>query len=455
MACFYSFRACFVLGLFFSIKISKKTFNEEIMDPLERNYEKELGLARSGLDNLNKEWDYFLRTDMSFDENLSPDGVYEIIKTVNVIRTDMIRLKELEKRIGQVQKDRDEVEGFYGRIIPYLDTSKLGRDISANIEIIIHQFNDERVKKEEKGHIEFRIRELNAKIKTLMENKALKEEDIRRYISSLGAASEEDLKRRFFIYLKRNELNKKIEEIKRIIQLTVGMGDHYERFMESLSSADPEAIKHELEEVNARIESLSDDRDRKNRSIGELVNRMEQLSSSQDLLILQNELEMKRQQLRDCSRDWIKYQIALVMLNKAISKYEDTRQPEVIKEATGIFSLITNKRYTAVIKPINNDDLHIKDAQGNIKKVMEMSRGTREQLYLAMRLGLIKEYEKRSESMPVIMDDVLVNFDDNRNPLAIRALNEFAKERQLIILTCHRNLLERYIESGAGEPVFC
>ena len=42
-----------------------------------------------------------------------------------------------------------------------------------------------------------------------------------------------------------------------------------------------------------------------------------------------------------------------------------------------------------------------------------MSRGTREQLYLAMRFGLIEEYEARSEPLPIIMDDVFVNFDDD------------------------------------------
>jgi uncharacterized protein YhaN len=443
-----------ILGLFFSFKISKSAFKEEIMDPLEKNYEKELGLARSEFDHVKEEWSCFLRKDMNLDENVSPDGVYEIIKTIEVVQADLFRLNELEKRIGQIQKTIDEVKGLYEQIIPYLDTSKLGLDINANIEIVIQQFNDEKRKKVEKEHIQARIKELTSKVKTLMERKAIKEEDIRRYISSLGAASEEDLKGRYLTYVKRKELNKKIEEIKRIIQSTVGIGDHYARFVESLSSADPEAIKYELKEITARIDSLREERDKRNRSIGELCNRIEQLSSGQDLLISQNELEMKKQQLRDYSRDWIKSRIALVTLNKAISKYENTRQPEVIKAASNIFSTITNKRYTAVIKPINSDELHIKDGQGNIKNVIEMSRGTKEQLYLAMRLGLIKEYEKRSESMPVIMDDILVNFDDKRNPLAIKALKEFAKARQVIILTCHRNILEKYTELGAREPVF-
>lgn len=443
-----------ILGLFFSFKINKKAFKDEMIDPLEKNYEKELDLAGSEFDHVKEEWSCFLRKELNLDENVSPAGIEEIIKTVKMIQTELIRMKELEKRIGQIQKTIDEVKGLYNHLVPYLDTSKLGHDMNANIEIIIQQFNDEKGKKRAKEHLEVRITELTSKIKTLMEKKAIKEEEIRGYISSLGAAGEEDLKRRHSTYVKRKELKKRIGDAKGIIQSAVGIGEHYERFMESLSSAEPDSIKHELEEITARIESLRKERDRKNRSIGELNNQLEQLSSSQDLLILQNELEVRKQQLMDCSRDWIKSQIALVMLNKAISKYENTRQPEVIKAASNIFSSITNKRYSAVIKPVNSDELHIKDGHGSIKNVMEMSRGTKEQLYLAMRLGLIKEYEKRSESMPVIMDDIIVNFDDKRNPPAIKALKEFADGRQVIILTCHRNILEKYLELGAREPVF-
>ena len=80
-----------------------------------------------------------------------------------------------------------------------------------------------------------------------------------------------------------------------------------------------------------------------------------------------------------------------------------------------------------------------------------MSRGTREQLYLAMRLGLIEEYEKRAEPLPVIMDDVLVNFDDARAFSVMNILKEFAKTRQVIVLSCHNQSLENYKRFGATQ----
>ena len=78
-----------------------------------------------------------------------------------------------------------------------------------------------------------------------------------------------------------------------------------------------------------------------------------------------------------------------------------------------------------------------------------MSRGTREQLYLAMRFGLIDEYETRSEPLPAVMDDVFVNFDDERDGRFTKILSKFGEQRQVLVLNCHERSLDSYKEIGA------
>jgi len=85
---------------------------------------------------------------------------------------------------------------------------------------------------------------------------------------------------------------------------------------------------------------------------------------------------------------------------------------------------------------------------------VELSRGAREELYLAMRLGLIAEYEKHGEPMPLVMDDIMVNFDDERAGRALEAVAAFAAGRQVIIMTCHRRTLDLCLASGAHRIEF-
>ena len=121
----------------------------------------------------------------------------------------------------------------------------------------------------------------------------------------------------------------------------------------------------------------------------------------------------------------------------------------MLKSAEAVFSEITGGKYPGIVKPLDEDEVFIQNVHGVQKKVSQTSRGTREQLYLSMRLGLIEEYESRSESLPIVMDDVLVNFDDSRKAKVIATLAHFSRGRQIIVLTCHEASLNAYIQAGA------
>ena len=74
-----------------------------------------------------------------------------------------------------------------------------------------------------------------------------------------------------------------------------------------------------------------------------------------------------------------------------------------------------------------------------------LSRGTGEQLYLAMRLALAKVYGAQAVPLPLVADDILVNFDDDRGRATARLLDTFAAEgHQILAFTCHRHLVTTF-----------
>ena len=68
--------------------------------------------------------------------------------------------------------------------------------------------------------------------------------------------------------------------------------------------------------------------------------------------------------------------------------------------------------------------------------------GTCQQLYLALRIALLECVEGVGNAVPVLADDILVNFDDERRKGAVRALSELAEKRQVILFTCHKEIVE-------------
>ena len=105
--------------------------------------------------------------------------------------------------------------------------------------------------------------------------------------------------------------------------------------------------------------------------------------------------------------------------------------------ASEIFSVFTSGRYPKIRRRLDTGELVLRDEVSKTdKKFAELSRGTAEQLLLSLRLALIAVREQNSEKLPLILDDVTVNFDPERSAQAAAALEEFARGRQLIILSC-------------------
>jgi len=445
-----AFSAIF-LGIGIAVLFKIRNWDQiKSIDTLENTLMAELGQAESEYERLDKDWRAFLR-DTRFHESLSPEGALEVVRAIQDTQSHLSQLDEYDERIDRMQRAIYQIKELHDEVAPCIERSYLSDRVNVNMEILDRHLKNAQNTRKNRENIEEQIGDLTREIQRLKESRDEKEQEKRDYISSSGAVDEENLRRKCDAFARQAALNAEIDRAEGIIQSNVGTDKHYDDFIETVSSTTPPEIERELNEVNNTIRELREKRDKGIRATGELKKQLEQLSSSQELLEIQYEYELRRQQLLDCSRDWVKLRIAEVMLNRATSKYENTRQPGVIRAASSIFSNITNHKYREVKKLAESDEIRVLDEYGTTKDLSQLSRGTQEELYFAMRLGLIKEYESRSESMPIIMDDILVNFDDERGPLAIEALNDFAKDRQVIVLTCHKAALDIYKKHGANE----
>ncbi len=111
-----------------------------------------------------------------------------------------------------------------------------------------------------------------------------------------------------------------------------------------------------------------------------------------------------------------------------------------MQEASGYLDRLTQGRYRRVWTPLGEHALRVDDAEGNSLPVEVLSRGTREQLFLSLRLALASSYARRGATLPLMLDDVLVNFDAERAKAAAAVLRDFAAAgHQLLIFTCHEH----------------
>lgn len=129
--------------------------------------------------------------------------------------------------------------------------------------------------------------------------------------------------------------------------------------------------------------------------------------------------------------------VAEQLMARAQSFNEQTRQPVVVQRAGELFEMITDGRYERVHVPSDGSEFVVYDADARPRVSSELSTGTAQQLYLALRIALIETVGDVGVGLPVFMDDVLVNFDPERKRGAAKAIGHLATHRQVVLFTCH------------------
>jgi len=118
----------------------------------------------------------------------------------------------------------------------------------------------------------------------------------------------------------------------------------------------------------------------------------------------------------------------------------------VLARAGDRFAKVTKGRYTRLLPSLGDEGgrgtIRVLSSAGAEIDAGDLSRGSIEQLYLCLRLGLAETFAERSEALPLILDDVLVNFDPGRAVQVAEALAETAEHDQVLFMTCHSHLEE-------------
>ncbi len=151
----------------------------------------------------------------------------------------------------------------------------------------------------------------------------------------------------------------------------------------------------------------------------------------------------------ELARSWARLTLAKALVQQAREQFEQKRQPQVLLDASQLFERMTSGKYRRIgarVLSKGQVQLYCVDAAGREWNTSVLSRGTREQIYLAMRLSLIRDYARQGIVLPVVLDDPLVNFDDARWRAVFDVLVEEAKDGQFLYMTCHETV-QRYAEA--------
>ena len=267
----------------------------------------------------------------------------------------------------------------------------------------------------------------------------------------------EQLKIKFEWQQQLNKIQYEINNLVINIQRNLNINSNLEEIIEKYGELENELLFENISKINDQLTVFNESYSELNKKYGALEQELEMYYSDDDIKKLVVKKEKVKGELKNAIKLWTAKKIAHHAINQALEKFQHNHQPEVINSAAKYFYRLvgddnrniehhfTDADKKILIKPsrIANEDYYSKN---HMIDVEQLSRGAKEQLFLAMRLALIEKYQNEGYDMPIIMDDILVNFDESRRNNAINLLIEFAKEKQLqiIFMSCTKSMIKYF-----------
>lgn len=404
--------------------------------------------AKEELTEAQKGWSEALRAVGLPDETSSSE--------VDKLAGQYQALAELRSRLEVKQEESErcerEHEKLSRRIVALAEETGLVLDESELGEQLGHLLTERRL---QQGRIDHRkkLRERSRELKEKQHKHAAAAERIEgellRLFERAGVDAEQAFRQVVADLEEAARLDERIARLSREIAAAIGTSGTEEDYAELMS-------REGLLKLDGVWSEITGEHERVEKQLRELAARRALLGKERQAMVEDTSLADKRieidlveAQLVEAQEQWRERAAVGAMLELIRSDYEQHRQPETLLEASRYLERLTRGRYPRVWTPLADDVLLVDTADGESLPVEQLSRGTREQLFLSVRLALVATFARRGVRLPMILDDVLVNFDNTRARIAARVLTDFASEgHQLLVFTCHEHVYEMFSDLG-------
>ncbi len=192
-------------------------------------------------------------------------------------------------------------------------------------------------------------------------------------------------------------------------------------------------------------ERLHPEINRLSQVVGEESTRLAAMDGGPRAAELTEAMERELALIRRLAGRYALVKLAARVLQQAIDRYREEHQDPVLRIAAGYFQKLTLGSFAGLRTDVDDAGQPVLVGvreNGSRLTVDKMSSGTRDQMFLALRLATLTWRLETEEPMPFIIDDILINFDDVRSRATLQILAELGEKNQVILFTHHRRIVE-------------
>ncbi|MCD2256642.1 AAA family ATPase [Lactobacillus sp. CC-MHH1034] len=195
-----------------------------------------------------------------------------------------------------------------------------------------------------------------------------------------------------------------------------------------------EDLRTQKQAVQQDTEQIKQRRTKQQSEIQDLNVQLMHLATDNQLQQLQQQQANLEAEIVALTQQYLTAEMSAQWIRSTLSAASEDRYPQIIAKATRYFSILTLDKYQKIM--LENDSLTVQTKDNLLFDVRELSLGTMEQLFLAIRLAFMQTMSDLVQ-MPVFLDDVLVNADTKRLQQMIQLIQEISQTNQVFFTTAH------------------
>ena len=360
-------------------------------------------------------------------------GIVLIAVYIALVTADNAKKKELEGRLLNLKLELNELITVIS--LERSNLNAITAALNSNAAMIEKQQNH--------------VKDNNQQIEKLLNEKAV-------LVSDLSAL--------FDNTININEIDKALEDIRERLQtqkelkqkmnyIIKDVGNiSYEEAAEKIKAAECFGEIGNFEDVKAKYENITNDINGKRNLVTEILTEIKaQQKTMQNPETLKKQIADLTVKTENQAQFVNDLELAMEVLTESFAEVRRSYGSVLDNKTAEIFSGITGGKYNG-INVSKSFDISVQktDIFGSFDSAY-LSSGTLDQAYLSLRLALSELITDSTASLPIMLDDSLAQFDDNRQKTALEYLKNYSSQSQVIMFTCHKYLSNTAKDLGANS----
>ncbi|MCA9767066.1 MAG: ATP-binding protein, partial [Carnobacterium sp.] len=249
---------------------------------------------------------------------------------------------------------------------------------------------------------------------------------------SVEAKNEEDFRKKFVLFDEWKRKKSRLLLLEQQVSGDLHLLEQFRDHEDLLGQIDK--IKQSIQVHRVSEEQLINKRIKKELALKEL-------EKGGEYSVLLQEYANLRTEFQELVDKWSTYKVAAELIERAMTHARKNRFPETIEDTTNFFELLTKGQYIKVL--IKEDKIEVQRYDGSLFDASELSQGTAEQLYVALRFAFVKNATDIVK-LPIMIDDGFVNFDQSRRIQMIELIQLISETTQVLYFTFDQQSLTKF-----------